>query len=209
VNRETRDLFASGTDQSLLPTQQIDLFDGEPGDPQGNFAWQTAPRVYEKIADDFGPFDVDLTADRLRALLPVWFGPDSPTQEYDALEATWARPWRQSGFSNPPYGRFIASILAKARRESECGFESTFLIPMRVTAAFRKHILGAASELLFCDKRLVFFENGAPRINPKTGKPDGALFDSVIVRFRPGRTLLHVGEWKVPPHAPGQRGYRA
>lgn len=71
MNRATRDKFASGTDQADLTT--------------GNACWETAPLVFQKLAEDFGPFDIDLTADAQRALCRVWFGPDSSVGQYDAL----------------------------------------------------------------------------------------------------------------------------
>lgn len=187
MKRETRDKFASGTDQSDLTT--------------GNACWETAPAIFEKLNEDFGPFDVDLTADAQRHLCPNWFGPGSNVHEHDALLAHWGF-WGRCGYSNPPYGPFIQRILPKAKIEAEQGFSSTFLLPLRVTKAFKAHILQGASDLLFCDKRLVFWENGAPRLNPKTGKPDSALFDSIIVRYRPGVWLRPaIDVWRVPEHA--------
>lgn len=188
MNRKTRDLFASGTVQADLTT--------------GNACWETAPAVFAKLNEDFGPFDLDLTADGQRHLCPVWFGPASPKHEYDALSAHWTT-FGRNGYSNPPYGPFIQRLLPRAKAFAAEGFTTTLLLPLRVTKAFKAHILNGASELLFCDKRLVFWENGAPRLNPKTGKPDCALFDSIIVRylaFGANRTP-RVDVWHVPPHA--------
>lgn len=188
MNRATRDKFASGTDQGDLTT--------------GNACWETPPAIFEKLNADFGPFDIDLTADLQRHLCPVWFGPMSSVLQYDALIADWMEHGR-CGYSNPPYGPFVQKILAKANAEAVSGFTTVLLLPMRVTKAFKTHILHGASELLFCDKRIVFWENGAPRLNPKTGKPDCALFDSIVVVYRPDhrRTPPTIGEWHVPPHA--------
>ena len=185
MNRATRDRFASGTDQADLTT--------------GNAVWETAPAVFDKLNRDFGPFDVDLCADAARALCPVWFGPGS-AHAPDALLANWHEHGR-IGYCNPPYGAFIGKILPVAKREAARGFASVFQIPMRVTRPFREHILQGAAALYFCDKRLIFWEHGAPRINPKTGKPDAALFDSIIVIYRPG-VYAHapdIGVWRVPP----------
>lgn len=188
MNRATRDLFASGTDQADLTA--------------GNACWETAPAIFAKLNHDFGPFDVDLTADAQRHLCANWFGPGSNVHEYDALLADW-RFWGVNGYSNPPYGPFIQKVLPIAKQQAASGFASTFLLPLRVTKAFKAHILNGASDLLFCDKRLVFWENGAPRLNPKTGKPDCALFDSIVVRYQPGdwSNGPRVGIWEVPPHA--------
>ena len=185
MNRATRDKFASGTQADLT---------------SGNACWETPPAVYEKLNADFGPFVVDLTADSARALCPVWFGPGVDTFGEDALLVSW-HTYGTRGYSNPPYGPFVAKMLAKAKQEVQRGFTSVLLLPMRVTKAFRLHVLDGASELLFCDKRITFWENGAPRVNPKTGKTDGALFDSVVVVYRPGCPLRPtVDVWHVPPH---------
>lgn len=187
MNRETRDKFASGTDQGDLTT--------------GNAVWETAPAVFEKLSEDFGPFQVDICADTSRHLCATWFGPDSNVGEFDALKANWRR-YGLIGYCNPPYGAFVQKILPLAKAQAAEGFASTFLLPMRVTAAFKAHVLRGASDLLFCDKRLVFWENGAPRLNPKTGKPDSAMFDSIIVRYAAGVwDRPRLGEWRVPEHA--------
>lgn len=190
MNRETRDKLVSGTDQSDLTT--------------GNSCWETPPLVFEQLNADFGPFDVDLTADAQRHLCPTWFGPQSPVGESDALTATWDA--FDFGYSNPPYGPFIQAVLARATYWAGEGFDSTLLLPMRVTKAFKAHVLHGASELLFCDARLTFFENGIPRLNEKQWRDKGravadpAVFDSIVVRFAPVVQELHVGIWHVPKH---------
>jgi hypothetical protein len=197
MNRETRDKFASGTDQSDLTT--------------GNACWETAPLIFAQLNEDFGPFDIDLTADSQRHLCPMWFGPDSPA-DYgtDALFVAW-HLYGSSGFSNPPYGSFVPRMFAKASDQSWHGFTTTMLPPLRITKGFHAHVLNGAAEVILPDKRLVFFENGVPRINAKMFREKGratadcALFDSCIVRYVPG----HVGPpalkaWKVPPHVTKQ-----
>ncbi len=192
MRRDTTDSMNRGTDQADLTT--------------GNACWETPPLIFEKLNRDFGPFDVDLTADGQRHLCPVWFGPDSE-QYADALAAVWPA-WGSSGYSNPPYGPFVQRLLAKAKIEATRGFGSTLLLPMRVTAAFKAHVLRGAAELWYCDSRITFFEHGAPRINVKawrTGRlvADPAMFDSILVRYVPGtrvdaRPLVDI--WKVPAH---------
>lgn len=191
MNRETRDKFASGTDQADLTV--------------GNACWETAPAIFEQLREDFGPFDIDLTADRQRHLCRIWFGPDSPVDERDdALVADWL-VWGKTGYSNPPYGKFVPKMLAKAKHEAAHGFHSTLLLPLRITDGFRRYILRAgASDLILPDKRLVFFENGVPRCHiDKQGRthPDTAMFDSMIVQYRPGQwDTPRLSEWKVPKH---------
>ena len=190
MNRETRDKFASGTDQADLTS--------------GNACWETSPAVFDKLSRDFGPFDVDICADATRALRPVYFGPGSPYGT-DALRADW-QAFGSRGYCNPPYGAFIGKILPKAKDQAVLrDFTSVFLIPMRVTVAFKRHILSGASELLFVDRRLIFWENGAPRytFDKKAGKmrdkPDAAMFDSIVVIYRPGvKDEPRVGVWTAP-----------
>lgn len=190
MDRATRDKFASGTDQADLTT--------------GNACWETAPLVFDALNRHFGPFDVDLTADAQRHLCPIWFGPQSNVAETDALEAEWTACGRRTGYSNPPYGPFVQKLLPKAKYWAQEGFGSTLLLPLRVTKAFKTHILSGATDLIFPDSRLVFFENGVPRCSvDKRGnlRPDPAMFDSIIVRYTPDlRPTPRLGLWKVPPH---------
>ena len=189
MNRKTRDKFASGTDQADLTT--------------GNAVWQTPPAIFAQLNADFGPFDIDLTADKLRALCATWFGPSSPVGKFDALSASWLL-YGRTGYSNPPYGSFVAAMLACAKTWAIHDFDSTLLLPMRVTKAFRAHVLNGAADLIFPDKRLTFVENGLPRCSyDKQGKvrADPALFDSILVRYQPGHWQRpRLSEWHVPPH---------
>lgn len=199
MRRQTTESMNRGTDTSDLTT--------------GNAVWETPPLVFEKLNQDFGPFAIDLTADAQRHLCPIWFGPDSPVGELDALKALWSAHGT-NGFSNPPYGPFVQRLLLYARATAAAtGFTSTLLLPMRVTDAFKKYVLVGASQLLFCDSRLTFFENGVPRLNDakfgKRGKKgqllkvptDPAMFDSIIVRFGPKQfASVSTGIWHVPKH---------
>jgi hypothetical protein len=192
MNRATKTKLTSGTNRADLTI--------------GNACWETPPLVFRQLAEDFGPFDVDLTADARRHLCPVWFGPGSPSGDVDAIAANWAADGRRNGYSNPPYGPFIQSLVARAAFWSTHGFTSTLLLPLRVTKAFKAQILGAASSLLFCDARLTFFEHGIPRLNERQwidrgrAVADPAVFDSIVVRFAPERCSLQVGIWRVPKH---------
>ncbi len=205
MNRATRDKVVSSTNR-------VDL-------TSGNAVWETAPIIFEKLNEDFGPFDIDLTADAQRHLCPVWFGPGSPFGRggYDALavnalddpqaDGDWSAFGVERGYSNPPYGPFIQKILPLAKANAQhCGFTSLFLLPLRVTKTFKAHVLRGASDLIFPDKRLVFFENGIPRCTAgKNGKlhADTAVFDSILVRYAPGTpedAYPKIGIWKVPKH---------
>jgi hypothetical protein len=189
MDRKTRDRFAARTQADLTG---------------GNACLETPRPMFEAIRDRLGPFDLDLTADAKRHHCPRWFGPGSPLNEFDALEAFWPS-YGQSGFSNPPYGPFVQEILLWALTMSREGFTSVFLLPMRVTQSFRTIIIPHASDLLFCDARIPFFENGLPRLNERVwleegkARADGAMFDSIVVRFGPGHHGgPRVGEFAVP-----------
>jgi phage N-6-adenine-methyltransferase len=191
VNRATRDRFVIGTNQADLTTGQACL--------------QTPPDIFADLNDRFGPFAIDICADERTHLCPIWFGPDSPVGECDALRADW-RAYAKGGkmFDNPPYGAFAARILEKAAAEAKKGQGSVHLLPMRATKAFHRYVLGRAATVLFCDKRIAFFENGRPRLNAKTGHPDAALFDSIVVIFQPRRkgkrVFTRMGTYHVPEH---------
>lgn len=185
MNRRTRELVTSGTDQSDLTG--------------GNATWQTPPAVFLKLHDEFG-FDIDLFADAERALHDVWFGPGSARAE-DALAAKWSA-YGGTGFWNPPYGRFLKRVLQKAEIEARMGFRSVGLIPLRMTRPLRAALFDSATveQWLFPNKRITFYENGAPRLDAQ-GRPMPAVFDSTIVVFGPhARCQPLVAEWRVPKH---------
>ena len=147
---------------------------------------ETPRKVFELLNQRF-KFCIDLTANETNHLLPYWFGPGGV--EADALTAEWM-PHQDlglnpAGFSNPPYGPFIPKILAKAIQERDKGFTSVFLLPMRAGGWFQNLVIPQYSELWYCASRLTFPYLGAPRLNKRTGKPDGALFDSIIVVYSP------------------------
>ena len=170
-----------------------------------NAKWQTPPEVFAKLQADFGPFDIDLFADETNHLLPRWFGPpgilvNEPNCGDDALALHWpAYGW--SGFGNPPYGKFVGQMLPHAKAMCAAGFDSTLLLPVRITKAFRENIMRGAAQVYLCDKRITFYENGKPRLDKK-GTPQPALFDSMIVRFIHGYTNYRpqFDIWQVPPH---------
>lgn len=189
MNNDTKQKLMSGTDQSDLTT--------------GNACWETPPAIFAQLDADYGGFDIDICADPTRALCFKHFGPGSYLGA-DALTADWSAHGMH-GYCNPPYGAFIGKILPVAKRQAAKGFRSVFLIPMRVTKAFKGHIMDGAKDLLFCDSRIVFFENGVPRLNAKKfaeGKlvADAAVFDSIVVVYEGVHAKPNVGLWRVPDH---------
>lgn len=173
MNRRERDSFTATTDQS-------DLAYGE------SACLETPPDLFTALHKEF-TFDVDLTANAGNRLLPIYFGPGGTYE--DALTARWYQAGvRTRGFSNPPYGAFVKRILTKAVEEWARGFDSVFLLPMRASGWYRDLVLPYADEVRHID-RMKFWYQGQPKPNPKTGKVDTALFDSIIVVYRNPKTL--------------------
>lgn len=193
MKRDTRDKFVSATNQD---------------DPEGgNSRWETPPAVFARLNEQYGPFDVDLTADASNHLCEKWFGPGSPIA-IDCFDVNWA-DHGHIGYSNPVYGPFVQRILPHAKHYANAyNFTSVFLLPVRITKAFHEHVLRGADELRFCDRRITFFERGAPRLNKKAFtegrvQADPALFDSMIVVYREGvsdDSSPIVSAWEVPDH---------
>jgi hypothetical protein len=143
MNRATRDKFATRTDQTAL--------DG------GNACWETAPKVFAKLNEDFGPFDLDLTANTSNHLAP-WFGPGSPlSMEIDGADRACTDclivPWHRfghNGYSNPPYGR-VSRVRAPRCIGSLVVHESAGVFRERV-AAMQLRQTGTAARG-YCDVR--------------------------------------------------------
>lgn len=168
-----------------------------------NAKWQTPPEVFDKLQRDFGPFDVDLFADDDNHLLPYWFGPgdsNACSGLDNAMLVDWSK-YARNAFGNPPYGKFVAKMLPYAKAMSVYGCDSTLLLPVRITKAFNDHVMAGAAQVYFCDKRIIFNENGKPRLDAK-GHPAPAMFDSMIVRYIHGyhNQRPQFDLWRVPPH---------
>jgi hypothetical protein len=161
--------------------------------------WETAPAVFRKLDQDFGPFTVDLCAREGNAKCPIWLGPGSLFGE-DAVGCLWDE-WITPdavGFCNPPYGRFISRILPHAFGLGIMfNVRSVFLLPLRITHVFQRYAITGGADIYLCTRRLIFWEAGAPRLNPTTGKPDVALFDSCVVVYG-GTTSGRVRLWEPP-----------
>lgn len=195
----------------------------DPDAPQNK--WETPPPVFAKLQQDFGPFDLDMTADSTNHLLPDWVGPGSPhgTDILKVLELVNHDGFgmiAKSGYSNPMYHwQFLDKLVplcALAARKK--GFASTLLLPLRTTTDWwqflirNQHTEEQAAVIAYCDKRICFYEQGQPRWNAKElekghYRPDSAVFDSVIVHFSAAPpsgldTSTRFQLWEVPPHVP-------
>jgi len=134
-------------------------------------AWQTPPALFDQLAAEFGPFDLD---------------PCGATDSYVSQHCLryWKSlgldlPWRGRVFVNPPYGSALRDWVYR------CWFETTHggadvvvaLLPARTDTRWWHSYIGAhcelASEVRFLKGRLRF-----------VGAAASAPFPSVIVVWR-------------------------
>lgn len=127
--------------------------------------WATPAETFQRLADEFGPFDLDVCATHENAKCPEYF-----TRAEDGLAQDWGarRCWM-----NPPYGRAIGAWMAKAWEASQRGALVVCLVPARTDTAWW-HDWAMRGEIRFLRGRLKF-----------GGAKHGAPFPSAIVVFRP------------------------
>jgi hypothetical protein len=163
------------------------------GDAASTAEWETPPEVWEPLHKEFR-FGVDLTGGPgTQHRLPLWIGPGSPIGVEDLAETkTWSLDLSAGpGYSNPPYGPFIAQVcmpFALAARNQ--GWTTVWLLPFRCTEAFKRVMMPQANEIRIVDGRITFHEGGEPRWNRKIyneslaawlcAHPEGLDYDLVI-----------------------------
>lgn len=78
--------------------------------------WMIKPHIFQQIHQTWGPFSIDLFADRTIKQLPnyVSWMPDLDALYPDALSIPWSN--LQNPFANPPWN-LISRVLNKIRRE--------------------------------------------------------------------------------------------
>ena len=84
----------------------------------GKDDWETPDDLFD-IYNTLYHFVLDAAANGVNHKCPMWYGPDSPIQVYDALEADWG-PHLEKGniWLNPPYSRSLQSkFIEKVVRE--------------------------------------------------------------------------------------------
>ena len=84
--------------------------------------WATPQKVFDKLAAEYGPFDLDPCATPENAKCPVF---------YTCHDNGLMLPWFGRVFMNPPYGRVIGQWMRKAYEESVRGVFVVCLIPAR------------------------------------------------------------------------------
>jgi len=146
-------LSALGAGAYLAPRGEAKAFYTHAGNSSTNQAWETPVALLETLHGVFGRFDLDPCAPRrsrarVRARVHL-------TEADDGLSV----PWRGTVFVNPPYGRTLATWVAKARSEVESGRAKTVvaLLPARPdTNYWHEHVAGWAAVFFFLRGRLRF-----------------------------------------------------
>jgi phage N-6-adenine-methyltransferase len=135
--------------------------------------WATPPAFFERLAEEFGGFDLDPCCLPASAKAPRYYTPED-----DGL----AQPWEGRVWLNPPYGRTIGAWTSRAR-ESVAKREASVvvgLLPARTdTAWWHRDVMGSAEEVRLVRGRLRFGDAVA-----------GAPFPSVVVVWRPEAPAL-------------------
>ena len=112
--------------------------------------WETPPELFRRLNRIY-EFKLDACASATNAKCRKFF-----TREDDALGRSWApygRVWL-----NPPYGRAIAPLMAKACQEAQNGALVVALVPARTdTRWWHNHVAGKA-DVIFIRGRLHFLD---------------------------------------------------
>ena len=126
--------------------------------------WPTPQDFFDKVAAEFGPFDLDVCASAENAKCARFFtvADDGLTQE-----------WRGRCWMNPPYGRTIGQWMRKAYESAQAGALVVCLVPARTDTAWW-HDYAMKGQVRFIRGRLKF-----------GGHANSAPFPSALVIFRP------------------------
>jgi len=116
--------------------------------------WATPQDLFDKLATEFGGFDLDVCATPENAKCTRFF-----TKEVNGL----AQPWEGKCWMNPPYGRTIGQWMKKAYEESQRGALVVCLVPARTDTAWW-HDYATQGQVTFIRGRLKFgwHVNSAP-----------------------------------------------
>lgn len=126
-------------------------------------SWATPQDFFDQQNSIYGPFDIDVCADKLNAKCKKYFGKD-----VDGLKQTWiGKCWM-----NPPYGRDIGKWMSKAYESSLNGAIVVCLVPARTDTKWW-HDFAMKGEITFIKGRLKFGES-----------KNYAPFPSALVVFR-------------------------
>jgi phage N-6-adenine-methyltransferase len=118
--------------------------------------WRTPPELFHGISKHFGPFEVDLAADKDNALCARFF-----TEEDDAFKQVW----KGMCFLNPPFNDIMPWV-SKAYLSGGPYTTVVMLAPAAVGTKWFNHAM-KRSRVFFFDRRVQF-------IHPVTGLPGKA-----------------------------------
>ena len=126
--------------------------------------WATPQNFFNALSMLYGPFDIDVCADKSNAKCSIYF---------DEITDGLAQTWTGKCWMNPPYGRDIGKWMKKA---SESNATVVCLVPARTDTKWW-HDYAMKGEITFVKGRLKFGDakNSAP-------------FPSAVVVFRPKQT---------------------
>lgn len=113
--------------------------------------WATPQDLFDRLAAEFGPFDVDVCATPDNAKVARFF-----TKEQDGL----AQPWVGRCWMNPPYGREIGHWVKKARESADAGATVVCLLPARTDTAWWHDNIQGRAEVRFLRGRVHFNGTG-------------------------------------------------
>jgi phage N-6-adenine-methyltransferase len=140
--------------------------------------WATPQEFFDNVAEQWGPFDLDVCADETNAKCSSYID-----KETDGL----VREWWGACWMNPPYGREIGKWVKKAAETGRAGGYVVALLPARTDTrwwhAFVHPVMAGLTP------GAVFFVKGRLKFgNAKAGAP----FPSVLVVFgtKPNRNAL-------------------
>lgn len=155
-----RVLTVLGAGAYLVPQGSRRAFYTHSGNASVGQTWETPQGLLLALYAVFGRFDLDPCSPR-KTTPPV-----RARMHFTAEDDGLGLSWYGRVFVNPPYGRFLASWVAKSRHEFEAGHAGTVvaLIPARTdTGYWHEHIAGRAS-VWFLRGRLRFSdgEQSAP-----------------------------------------------
>ncbi len=138
-------------------------------------------------------FEVDAAAEKADACLPVWFGPDSPVELFDSLNAT-PEEWLKHGsrfFLNPPLSQKAGPLekwMAKAFSVAEAGPALVVALVPATPSTRWFQTYGTKAARFFSGSRVKY----VPPPDLDTQAP-GARHDSMVLVF--AGNLSRYGVW--------------
>ena len=137
--------------------------------------WATPQSTFDTLDKMYGPFDLDVCADRYNKKCINFI-----SVKEDGLHVDWSKRG-STCWMNPPYGRQIGKWIKKAYEESQKGCVVVCLLPARTDTKWWHDYCMKASEILLVRGRLKF-----------GGSKNSAPFPSAIVVFTPDSSEVSI-----------------